>query len=255
MKRLTFLLTLTAAALFAAGQPPAKGAKGGARSGGRARAGGQAHHSAPHAANKGHAANRGKMNAAKSKTHSTANGAMKSNVHSGHGATAEKAHHASAAHSQASVNVNNANPAVRVGSYYSRSRGRYYYARRGHRYYRRLLAAGQRPSFVRGPDQVVAVNSGPHNVAPWATFISAGRTNGAHGALRFQVTRDTQPGLFRSPPRVSPTGVLTFTPAPGKTGTAVITLVLRGGGGGNGGGGYGGGRSSRPQSFQITVGS
>jgi hypothetical protein len=125
--------------------------------------------------------------------------------------------------------------------------GRRGYGRRGYyrhlvnrRRYRRGYAYG-RPSFVRGPDQVVAANSGPHVVNPWATRVSAGgRRRG--GALWFQVTRDSNPGLFRTPPMISATGVLTFQPAPGQTGAATIRVVLRCGG-----------RSSTPQTFHITV--
>jgi hypothetical protein len=257
-KRLSFALALLAAVTLETCQVLGGGAKGGGnRAAGHAHAGGAAHHAAPHPPNQ---AMKGKANASKAHPSAPKN-AMKSNGKPSHGPADPKSHHAGgkagtvnhpangsakAAHSHTTASVNNASNVVRR-SHYSRAQHRYYYARRGHRYYRRLLAAAQRPSFVRGPDQVVAVNSGQHTAAPWATFISAGRSYGARGggALRFHVTRDTQPGLFRTPPRVSAAGVLTFTPAPGKTGTATITLVLR----------AGSGRSSRPQSFQISVGS
>jgi len=150
----------------------------------------------------------------------------------------------------APTTINQIRTTVNVGRQYSHYGMRHrYYGRHGyHRYSLRRVRANQAPSFVKGPDQVVAVNTGPQSVAPWATRISAGHGNGSRAGLSFQVTGDTRPGLFQTVPSVSPSGILSYTPAPGQTGTATITLVLR-----NNSSGMGSHNTSRPQSFNITV--
>ena len=123
-----------------------------------------------------------------------------------------------------------------------------YYSQRGRRHNSRRPISTGAPSFVKGPDQVISLNAGPQTVSPWATRISAGRSNASLANLVFQVTGDTRPGLFRTVPSVSPSGTLSYAPAPGQTGTATITLVLR-----NNSPGQGGRNTSRPRSFNITV--
>ena len=124
------------------------------------------------------------------------------------------------------------------GSYHHRGYGRRHYSRN-----RRNYARTGRPSFTAGPDQAVGANSGPQTVAPWATRIRAGSSRQMAGGLQFQVTNNSNPALFRAPPSVSPTGTLSFNPAPGQTGTATVTLVLRSGT-----------ATSAPRTFHITVG-
>ncbi|HVX15642.1 MAG TPA: hypothetical protein VHC22_30935 [Pirellulales bacterium] len=123
------------------------------------------------------------------------------------------------------------------------SRG--YHRGYGNSYRRRSYGHGYaqgRPSFIKGPDQTVAMNSGPSVVNPWATIVSA-RSNGAGGgSMRFQVTADSNPALFSQAPTVSSTGALSFTPAAGQSGMATLTVILRSSGG-----------NSAPQSFHITV--
>ena len=62
-------------------------------------------------------------------------------------------------------------------------------------------------------------NAGAQTVTPWATAISAGPPDEAGQTLTFQVTNDTNAALFAAGPAVSPTGVLTFTPATNQFGT------------------------------------
>ena len=50
------------------------------------------------------------------------------------------------------------------------------------------------------------VNAGPQTVSPWATAISAGPPNEAGQTLTFQITNNTNPGLFAAGPAISPTG-------------------------------------------------
>ena len=231
MKRLMLLCGVLAIAAFAARPALAKGG----HAGGHAHHGSGSHHAAAkpahHSSSQGHAANHPKMNAVKTK-----------------GGTAPQVQHAH----QGKAGVTHKPKSVRTVSHRTAHsvlarRPGYRYGRRAYyrhlvhrRRYRRGYAYG-RPSFVRGPDQVVAANSGPQIVNPWASRISAGgRRRGA--ALRFQVTSDSNPRLFRTPPMISPTGALTFQPAVGQTGAATIRLVLRCGG-----------RLSSPQTFHITV--
>ncbi len=238
-----------------------------------------AHHSAPHAAHKP-ATNRSTSHVAhqaavKVAHHPTSNAtrepnpvlaggsnsqATKHQVHRPYQNTANKltsnpanpvtSNPANPTPSQGQLTVNQARTPVIVAGHYSHygMRHRYYNARHTRHYSRRRTRANQAPSFVKGPDQVVAVNAGPQVVAPWATRISAGLGNRSRGGLSFQVTGDTRPGLFQTVPSVSPSGTLSYTPAPGQTGTATITLVLR-----NHSGATGGHNTSRPQSFNITV--
>ena len=112
-----------------------------------------------------------------------------------------------------------------------------------------VTAVNQAPSFTKGPDQTVSENSGAHTVNPWATAISPGPANEAGQTLTFNVTGNTNAALFSAGPAVSPTGVLTYTLAPGTFGTATITLVLMD----NGGTANGGVDTSAPQTFVITV--
>ena len=63
------------------------------------------------------------------------------------------------------------------------------------------------------------------------------------------MTGNTNPGLFAVAPSVSPTGTLTYTPAPNTSGTATITLVAQD----DGGTANGGVDTSVPQTFVITV--
>jgi hypothetical protein len=105
------------------------------------------------------------------------------------------------------------------------------------------------PSFTAGPDQTVGEDAGAQTVSPWATAIKAGPANESGQTVNFQVTGNSNPGLFSVAPAVSSTGVLAYTPTPGATGTANITLVLHD----NGGTADGGVDTSASQTFTITV--
>jgi hypothetical protein len=112
-----------------------------------------------------------------------------------------------------------------------------------------VTAVNDVPSFTAGPDQTVGEDAGPQTVSPWATAISAGAANESGQVLDFQVTGNSNPGLFAAGPAISASGVLTYTPVAGATGTAAITLVLHD----NGGTADGGVDTSAPQIFNITV--
>lgn len=105
------------------------------------------------------------------------------------------------------------------------------------------------PSFTKGADQTVLEDSGPQTVNPWASAISAGPSDESAQTLTFNVTGNTNPSLFSAGPAVSPTGVLTYTPAANASGSATITLTLQD----SGGTANGGVDTSAAQSFTITV--
>ncbi len=112
-----------------------------------------------------------------------------------------------------------------------------------------VTAVNDAPSFTKGADQTVLENAGAQTVNPWATAISPGPADESGQTLTFQVTGNTNPTLFSAAPAVSPTGVLTFTPATNAAGTATITLNLKD----NGGTANGGVDTSASQTFVINV--
>ena len=67
--------------------------------------------------------------------------------------------------------------------------------------------------------------------------------------MTFQVTGDTNPGLFSTAPAIDSNGTLTYTPAADANGTATITVDLMD----NGGTANGGVDTSAPQTFVINV--
>jgi hypothetical protein len=105
------------------------------------------------------------------------------------------------------------------------------------------------PSFTKGADQTVNENDGAQTVNGWATNISPGAPNESGQALTFQITNNSNASLFSAGPAVSPSGVLTYTPAPGVSGSATITLSLKD----DGGTANGGTDVSAAQTFNITI--
>jgi hypothetical protein len=112
-----------------------------------------------------------------------------------------------------------------------------------------IQAVNDPPSFVKGPDQSVPYNSPAQNIPNWATAISTGAANEVQ-TLTFLVSNDNN-SLFTAEgqPAISPTGTLTFTPAPGASGSATVTVTLKDDGGTE----NGGVDTSEPQTFVITV--
>ena len=112
-----------------------------------------------------------------------------------------------------------------------------------------ITAVNDAPSFTKGADQTVNEDAGPQSVAGWATAISAGPADESGQSVSFQVTGNTNAGLFSAGPAVAPNGTLTYTTASNANGSATITLVAQD----NGGTANGGVNTSAPQSFTITV--
>ena len=104
------------------------------------------------------------------------------------------------------------------------------------------------PSFTTGPNQNVNEDAGLRTVQNWATNILAG-PNESGQTLTFEVTNNTNPGLFSSGPAISSAGTLTYTPAENANGSSTIFIVLKD----NGGVANGGQDTSVGQSFTISV--
>ena len=103
------------------------------------------------------------------------------------------------------------------------------------------------PTFTKGANQTLNEDAGLQLVADWAKNISPGPNES--GLLDFQITNNTNPGLFSAQPTVSVSGDLTYVPAFNASGSAEITIVLKD----NGGTANGGVDTSAPQTFTITV--
>jgi hypothetical protein len=112
-----------------------------------------------------------------------------------------------------------------------------------------VLPVNDAPSFMVGPNQSISQNAGTQTVTGWATGLSAGPADEAGQAMSFTVTDNTNGALFAVLPAVSPTGVLTYTPATNATGSATITLNISD----DGGTSNGGVNASLSQTFTITV--
>lgn len=82
------------------------------------------------------------------------------------------------------------------------------------------------PSFTAGPTITIVKDIGAQTIDPWATGISAGPANESAQTLSFTITANDNPTMFAVAPAVSPTGALTYTPAPDANGSATLTLTL-----------------------------
>lgn len=115
-----------------------------------------------------------------------------------------------------------------------------------------VLPVNDIPSFTVGPNVAAAAGSGPQSfnspVDAWVTDLSAGPNEDSQ-SLTFLITGNSDPSLFTAGPAISADGILTFTPAAGVEGTAVITTVLVDDGGTE----NGGIDSSDEQFFEITI--
>ena len=111
-----------------------------------------------------------------------------------------------------------------------------------------VTAVNDAPSFVKGPDQNLVVGATAQTVTGWATSISAGPPDESSQTVAFTVTNSNN-ALFSVQPSISPTGDLTYTPAPGVIGTATVSVTLKD----NGGTANGGVDTSAAQTFIIAL--
>ncbi|HEX6710956.1 MAG TPA: Ig-like domain-containing protein, partial [Rubrobacter sp.] len=112
-------------------------------------------------------------------------------------------------------------------------------------------AVNDAPSFTKGADQTVDEDAGAQSVSPWGTGISAGPADESGQNLTFEVTQNSNPGLFAAGPAISQNGALTYTPADNENGSATIKVRLKD----DGGTANGGADTSGEQEFGITVNS
>ncbi|HEY0156954.1 MAG TPA: Ig-like domain-containing protein, partial [Thermoanaerobaculia bacterium] len=84
------------------------------------------------------------------------------------------------------------------------------------------------PSFTIAANPPQSANdSGLQQVSSFATAINPGATHESTDVLTFVVTNNTNPSLFSAGPSISSAGTLTYAAAPGQTGSATITVLLR----------------------------
>ena len=112
-----------------------------------------------------------------------------------------------------------------------------------------VTAVNDAPGFTAGPNQTVDEDAGPQTINPWATAISAGPPDESGQAVSFEISNNSNAALFSAVPAVSPTGVLSYTPAANANGVATITLRARD----DGGTANGGVDASAPQLSLIHI--
>ena len=96
-------------------------------------------------------------------------------------------------------------------------------------------AVNDAPSFNSGGDVTVLEESSAYSAA-WATGLSEGPTDENGQSLSFNITGNSNGGLFSSAPTVNSSGELSFTPAANASGTATISInIMDDGGNANGG--------------------
>jgi hypothetical protein len=96
-----------------------------------------------------------------------------------------------------------------------------------------VLPVNDQPEFTIEDNISVYENSGLSRIENWLTEINAGASghaNESNQMITFEVSVD-KPELFSSLPNISQNGTITFTPAPGKTGNAIMTVRLKDDGG------------------------
>jgi VCBS repeat-containing protein len=111
-----------------------------------------------------------------------------------------------------------------------------------------VLPVNDPPSFVKGGNFRLPQSAGPQVITNWATGISPGPADESGQLVTFQVSNDNN-AHFSAQPALTPSGTLTFTPAPGASGSITVTVLARD----DGGTANGGADTSAPQTFSITL--
>jgi uncharacterized repeat protein (TIGR01451 family) len=112
-----------------------------------------------------------------------------------------------------------------------------------------VLFQNDAPVFTKGGDQTLLEDAGAQSVAGWASDISSGPADESPQTVSFNVTGNTEPGLFSVGPAVDSSGTLTYTPAANVNGSATITIKAEDDGGVD----DGGVDTSASQTFVINV--
>jgi hypothetical protein len=114
-----------------------------------------------------------------------------------------------------------------------------------------VSAVNDAPSFTAGANQSVEAGAGQQTITGWASGFSAGPADEASQTpLGYSVVSNTNSELFSVAPAIDASGTLTYTPKPGASGTATISVVARD----SGGTANGGVDTSAVRTFTITVG-
>jgi hypothetical protein len=103
------------------------------------------------------------------------------------------------------------------------------------------------PDFIVGMDLNIWEDAPPQKLIRWATQITPGPLNENKQKLYFQVTDNTHPEYFSTPPVVTAQGDLQYTLAENAFGTAILMLTLFDDGTEN--------NASTPKRFQINISS
>ncbi len=111
-----------------------------------------------------------------------------------------------------------------------------------------VQAVNSEPYFTIGSNQVINEDAGAQTVNNWATGISPGAPDEGGQTLDFVLTNNNNL-LFATQPAVSPTGVLTYTPAADASGMAIVSIYLHD----DGGIANDGDDTSPTQTFTITI--
>ncbi|MBF0449643.1 MAG: tandem-95 repeat protein [Candidatus Magnetomorum sp.] len=93
-----------------------------------------------------------------------------------------------------------------------------------------IASVNDRPVFTPGSHQVVVEDSLPRVIPNWAYAIHAGAENEKEQSLSFQVSTNN-PALFKSSPKLTLAGTLSYTLAENVFGSATIYITLRDNGG------------------------
>jgi len=112
----------------------------------------------------------------------------------------------------------------------------------------RINGINDPPVFVPGTNVVVLNDAGPVSLPDWAEVISPGPSFEASQTLTVMIT-NLAPALFAQVPALSTNGTLSFEPAPGAVGEAVVIVSLRDSGSTS----LGGRNTNSPVSFTITI--
>ncbi|MEY2591780.1 MAG: large repetitive protein [Acidimicrobiaceae bacterium] len=111
-----------------------------------------------------------------------------------------------------------------------------------------VAAVNDAPSFTVGPNQTVLEDVAAQTVNPWATAISPGPADESGQTVNFIVSNSNN-ALFSAQPTVAANGVLTYTPAANRFGSATVTIAIHD----NGGTANGAVDTSASQTFTITI--
>jgi PKD repeat protein len=111
-----------------------------------------------------------------------------------------------------------------------------------------VIDANAPPFFTKGLDQSVPEDCGEIRISNWATGIDPGAPDETAQSVEFYLSTDND-NLFGILPQISPTGELTFTPAPNLYGEANVSVYLKDDGGTT----NGGNDTSSSQEFHIEV--